>query len=89
MMVFFGLVGYVLRKMDVSLVPLVLGLLLGGDMERNLRRAMSISDGDWSILIASPISVGLYIVTVAFLMLSVWLAVRDHRQTKSEPLTKE
>ena len=88
MMVFFGLVGYVLRKMDVSLVPLVLGLLLGGDMERNLRRAMSISDGDWSILIASPISVGLYIGTVAFLALSVWLAVRDHRQTKSERMTE-
>jgi putative tricarboxylic transport membrane protein len=88
MMVFFGVVGYILRKMDVSLVPLVLGLLLGGDMERNLRRAMSISDGDWSILVASPISIGLYILTAFFLALSVWLAVRDHRQTKSERLTE-
>ncbi|KPQ16467.1 MAG: putative tricarboxylic transport membrane protein [Rhodobacteraceae bacterium HLUCCO18] len=88
MMVFFGVIGYLLRKFDVSLVPLVLGLLLGGDMERNLRRAMSISDGDWSILVASPISIGLYILTVFFLALSVWLAVRDHRQTKSERLTE-
>ncbi|MDG4648697.1 tripartite tricarboxylate transporter permease [Roseibacterium sp. SDUM158017] len=88
MMVFFGVVGYLLRKFDVSLVPLVLGLLLGGDMERNLRRAMSISDGDWSILIASPISIVLYILTAFFLALSVWLAVRDHRQTKSERLTE-
>ena len=88
MMVFFGVVGYLLRKLDVSLVPLVLGLLLGGDMERNLRRAMSISDGDWSILIASPISVGLYILTAGVLALSVWLAVRDHRQSKSERLTE-
>ena len=54
-------------------------LLLGGDMERNLRRAMSISDGDWSILIASPISIGLYILTAGFLALSVWLAMRDHK----------
>jgi putative tricarboxylic transport membrane protein len=88
MMVFFGVVGYILRKLDVSLVPLVLGLLLGGDMERNLRRAMSISDGDWSILIASPISIGLYILTAFFLALSVWLAVREHRQTRSERLTE-
>lgn len=82
MMVFFGLLGYLLRKLDVSLVPLVLGLLLGGDMERNLRRAMSISDGDWSILIASPISITLYILTAGFLILSVWLAVRDHKREK-------
>ncbi|MGP1356394.1 tripartite tricarboxylate transporter permease [Roseicyclus sp.] len=88
LMVFFGVLGYILRKLDISLVPLVLGLLLGGDMERNLRRAMSISDGDWSILVASWISVVLYILTVAFLALSVWLAVRDHKQSKSERLTE-
>jgi putative tricarboxylic transport membrane protein len=57
-------------------------------MERNLRRAMSISDGDWSILIASPISIGLYILTAGFLALSVWLAVRDHKQTQAERLTE-
>ncbi len=79
-MIAFGLLGYVLRKMDISLVPLVLGLLLGGDMERNLRRAMSISDGDWWVLIASPISVVLYILTTIFLGLSVWLALRDRKR---------
>ncbi|MDG3041163.1 tripartite tricarboxylate transporter permease [Roseicyclus marinus] len=88
LMVFFGVLGYIMRKLDISLVPLVLGLLLGGDMERNLRRAMSISDGDWSILIASPISISLYVLTIGFLALSVWLAVRDHKQSKAERLTE-
>ena len=88
LMVFFGVLGYIMRKLDISLVPLVLGLLLGGDMERALRRAMSISDGDWSILIASPISITLYVLTIGFLALSVWLAVRDHKQTKAERLTE-
>ncbi|PWK61493.1 tripartite tricarboxylate transporter permease [Roseicyclus mahoneyensis] len=88
LMVFFGVLGYILRKLDISLVPLVLGLLLGGDMERNLRRAMSISGGDWGILIASPISITLYALTIGFLALSVWLAVRDHKQTKAERLTE-
>ncbi|EPX86794.1 tripartite tricarboxylate transporter permease [Salipiger mucosus] len=83
MMIFFGVLGYLLRKLDVSLVPLVLGLLLGGDMERNLRRAMSISDGDWSVLIASPISIALYVLTAVFLCLSVWLTMRDHKRTQS------
>ena len=42
-MVGFGILGFVLRKLDFSLVPVVLGLLLGMDMENNLRRALSIS----------------------------------------------
>lgn len=83
MMIAFGVLGYVLRKMDVSLVPLVLGLLLGGDMERNLRRAMSISNGDWSILVQSWISVVLYLLTLGFLALSVWLALRDARHARA------
>ncbi|TMV04290.1 tripartite tricarboxylate transporter permease [Ruegeria sediminis] len=82
-MIAFGVIGYILRKMDISLVPLVLGLLLGGDMERNLRRAMSISDGDWSILLQSWISITLYVLTLAFLALSVWLAMRSNKRGKS------
>jgi len=89
LMIAFGVLGYLLRKLDVSLVPLVLGLLLGGDMERNLRRAMSISGGDWGILIASPISIVLYILTAGFLGLSVWLAIRDNRQDKNAHLADE
>jgi putative tricarboxylic transport membrane protein len=83
MMILFGVLGYLLRKMEVSLVPLVLGLLLGGDMERNLRRALSISDGDWGVLIASPISVALYVLTAGFLALSVWLALRDQKRQQT------
>jgi putative tricarboxylic transport membrane protein len=83
LMILFGVLGYLLRKLDVSLVPLVLGLLLGGDMERNLRRAMSISDGDWSILLASPISITLYLLTTLFLGLSVWFALRERRRAQS------
>ncbi|WP_336042989.1 tripartite tricarboxylate transporter permease [Pseudooceanicola nanhaiensis] len=83
LMILFGGLGYLLRKLDISLVPMVLGLLLGGDMERNLRRAMSISNGDWGILLASPISITLYILSALFLGLSVWLALRDHRRSRT------
>ena len=85
-MIAFGVLGYLLRKMDISLVHLVLGLLLGGDMERNLRRAMSISDGDRSILVQSWISIVLYILTIAFLALSVWLAVKSNKREKARAL---
>ncbi|WP_224824367.1 tripartite tricarboxylate transporter permease [Cognatishimia sp. MH4019] len=79
-MIAFGVLGYVLRKLDITLVPLVLGLLLGADMENNLRRALSISGGDYGVLIASWISIALYIATAAFLALSVWLALRDKKR---------
>ncbi len=59
-MVGFGVLGYVLRKLDVPLVPVILGILLGNEMEKNLRRALTISDGDLSILWGSWLAIGLW-----------------------------
>ncbi|ORE93506.1 hypothetical protein ATO13_12551 [Stappia sp. 22II-S9-Z10] len=76
-MIAFGVLGYVLRKMEISLIPVVLGVLLGGDMEDNLRRALSISGGDPWILVHSPISIGLYIATAALLVIAFVFAERS------------
>jgi len=59
-MIGFGVLGYVLRKLDVPLVPIILGVLLGNEMEKNLRRALTISDGHWSTLWSSWLSIGLW-----------------------------
>jgi len=83
-MVGFGLLGFVLRKLDFSLVPVVLGLLLGMDMENNLRRALSISGGDFLILFQSPIALLLYGITGFFLALTLWLSRRDARRLAAE-----
>ncbi|TRW99499.1 tripartite tricarboxylate transporter permease [Paracoccus sp. M683] len=77
-MVGFGILGFVLRKLDFSLVPVVLGLLLGMDMENNLRRALSISGGDFMVLVQSPIALVIYALTAAFLLLSLWLSRRQN-----------
>ena len=79
MMVAFGVLGYVLRKLDISLVPLILGLLLGNDMEINLRRALSISNGDWSILVRSPIADGIYLLMLVLLAVAVFASARRRR----------
>ena len=63
-MIAFGVLGWVLRKLDVPLVPVILGVLLGGEMERNLRRALTISDGDWTALVASPLSITLWTIAI-------------------------
>ncbi|MEP1209454.1 MAG: tripartite tricarboxylate transporter permease [Rhizobiaceae bacterium] len=65
LMVAFGALGYVLRKLDVPTVPVILGILLGGHMEDALRRAMVLSDGDAAFLLSSPIAVGLWIAAIA------------------------
>jgi putative tricarboxylic transport membrane protein len=63
-MIGFGVMGYVLRKLDVPLVPVILGVLLGNEMEKNLRRALTISDGDLSILWGSPLALALWIFAI-------------------------
>ncbi len=63
-MIGFGVLGWALRKMDVPLVPIVLGILLGNQMEVNLRREMTISNGDWTALFDSALSVGLWSVAI-------------------------
>jgi putative tricarboxylic transport membrane protein len=56
--------GWVLRKLDVPLVPVILGVLLGDQMEKNLRRTMTIHDGDWTMLFDSWLAIGLWTFAV-------------------------
>ncbi|MEP1961901.1 MAG: tripartite tricarboxylate transporter permease [Tateyamaria sp.] len=65
MLVGFGILGYFLRKLDVPTVPVILGILLGGNMEDALRRAMTLSDGDPTYLFSSPIAIGLWVAAIA------------------------
>ncbi len=64
LMIAFGVMGYVFRKLDIPTVPVILGILLGNQMEDNLRRAMVLSDGDWTFLFSSAIANGLWIAAV-------------------------
>jgi len=69
-MFFAGIAGFLLRKAEVPLGPLVLGLILGPMMESNLRRALILSRGDWlGTLVSSPIVVFFLAATVLSLLL--------------------
>ena len=65
MVVAIGALGYFLRKFGVPMAPLVLGVVLGDMMEQNLRRALSITNGDPVVLYSSPVSIGLWIAAAA------------------------
>ncbi|WP_347310441.1 tripartite tricarboxylate transporter permease [Defluviimonas sp. SAOS-178_SWC] len=80
LMVGFGLAGWVLRKLEVPMVPIILGILLGNEMEVNLRRAMTISDGDWSILVGSPLAIILWIIAIIGFIMPIILGGRLRRR---------
>ena len=69
----FGVVGYLMRKTGFPLAPVILGLVLGPLMEQNLRRALSLSSGDWTTLWASPISITIWVLAIASLFLPLLL----------------
>jgi len=65
----FGLGGYLMRKLDFPTAPLILGLVLGGAMERALRQSLMMSDGSLSILVSRPVSA--VMLSLALLILLV------------------
>ena len=75
----FGLVGYWLVKHDFEPAPLLLGMVLGPLMEENLRRALLISRGDWSVFLTRPLSATLMAIAAFLLILSLLPALRKKR----------
>jgi putative tricarboxylic transport membrane protein len=72
LLVVFGLLGYLMRKLDYPAAPLILGLALGAGMERALRQSLMMSEGKLSILVSRPISA--VMLSLAALILLVPLA---------------
>jgi TctA family transporter len=70
LMLGFALVGYFFIKVGVEAAPLLLGLVLGPQLEENFRRAMLLSDGDFSVFVRSPIS-AVILAVVAVLLLAM------------------
>jgi len=75
-----GAAGYLLRKQGVPMAPLILGFVLGDMMEQNLRRALSMTNGDAGILVESPISTGLWIGAAAMVLLPPLLRLFNQRR---------
>jgi putative tricarboxylic transport membrane protein len=67
----FGLIGYWLVKHDFEPAPMLLGFVLGRDMEDHLRRAVLIARGDPTVFITRPISGFLLFLTVLLLVVAM------------------
>lgn len=83
----FGILGYLLRKIQVPLAPIILALVLGEMMETNLRRALITSHGHLDIFYTSPLTVVLLLAaTLAFLLPAVGFV---RRRRGGEPSADE
>jgi putative tricarboxylic transport membrane protein len=70
-MLIFGVIGYVFKKLDYPLAPLVLALVLGDMAENALRQSLIMSQGSVAIFFARPISGLITAVAIFFFIMPV------------------
>ncbi|MCA1242126.1 tripartite tricarboxylate transporter permease [Stappia stellulata] len=83
----FGLIGYIMRKLDFPLVPIIMTLILGPMMEGGLRRSLEMSQGDFTIFLQRPITAGFLTLAVVFLLLPLMSGVRRRLKRASTPVS--
>jgi putative tricarboxylic transport membrane protein len=77
-----GALGFAMRRYGLPLAPAIIGIILGPMAEIQLRRALSISAGDATVLVKSPVAVVLLVLSAAVLLLPVaraWFQRRARR----------
>ncbi|MGF9562066.1 tripartite tricarboxylate transporter permease [Neorhizobium sp. JUb45] len=84
MLLAFGLLGYFMRVMGYPIAPVVVGLILGPMAEQQLRRALSISQGDPTVLVSSPIAATLLVLAVLALIVPLIMRARGRGDVLSQ-----
>jgi TctA family transporter len=76
----FGVIGYIFVKLGCEPAPLLLGFILGPMMEENLRRALLLSRGDWSVFVTRGLSAGLLAAAALLVVIVLLPAVKNKRE---------
>ena len=87
-MILFGIVGYLLKKLNFTGAPLILALVLGPMLEDNLRRSLMISYGSFSIFFTRPISAS-FIILALVLLAAPLLKLKGKRVIPPAPQSTE
>ena len=74
-----ALFSLVLRILKYPMPPLILGFILGGMLEKNLRRAILINDGSFSFMWERPISLALFIVMIIIVLLQIYQGLQKNK----------
>ena len=78
-MLFFGVLGYLLKKFKFPIAPLLIGFILSPLFEKNFRRALILSNGNWGVFFSSPLCWIFWAITA----LSVFYILRSKRKDKN------
>jgi putative tricarboxylic transport membrane protein len=80
MVAIFGFIGYLFAKLGCEPAPLLLGFILGPMMEENLRRALLLSRGDWSVFVTRGLSASLLAVAALLLIIVLLPSIKNKRE---------
>jgi len=75
-----GLLGFLMRRYGLPVLPLVLGVILGPRLEKQLRTSLQLSDGNISGLLSEPVAVAVYVIVACVLL---WPLVNRLRRTRA------
>lgn len=78
----FGIVGYLFTKTGVPLAPLVLGVVLGKELEKNLFRALELSP-EWTAFLTRPISGVMVLLTVLSVVFAIWQSYKIKKRMEN------
>jgi putative tricarboxylic transport membrane protein len=78
-----GAAGYLMRRFDFPVAPCIIGMILGPLAEENFRRALTITQGNWSVFVTSPISATLLLIALLIIVAPWLLRLRQRRLATS------
>jgi putative tricarboxylic transport membrane protein len=80
LMLVFGIVGYVFKKLDYPLAPLVLALVLGDTAEASFRQSLLISQGSLKIFFSNALVSGIILLALTMLLWPLWGTLRARQR---------
>ena len=83
MMVLFGVVGYILRKLDYEAAPLMVAYILGPMLERAFRKSLVLSDGKLNIFVERRIAAVILVISALLLVHSGYSSYRKFRSKRA------
>jgi putative tricarboxylic transport membrane protein len=81
----FGIIGFILRRLEYPLAPLVVALVLGAPTETALRQSLIMSDGSMMIFLTRPVSGPIAVIAILLFLLPLFqMALRRYRRRRQE-----
>ncbi|CAA0136753.1 Uncharacterised protein [Mycolicibacterium vanbaalenii] len=76
----FGLMGLMMRRFGLPVLPLIIGVILGPRIERQLRQSLQLGGGDWVSLFKEPVAIGTYLIMALLLLAPLILKLMNRSE---------